>query len=89
MRLARVQGSVVCTRKNADMEGIKLLLIQPLSPEGKAEGEVIVAVDAIGSGAGELVFWCRAKEATIPFLPKSVPADACIIGIVDSVYVRE
>ena len=71
------------------MEGIKLLLIQPVSPEGENEGEVIVAVDAIGAGAGELVFWCRSKEATIPFRPKKVPADACVIGIVDSVYMRD
>lgn len=90
MRLAVVKGSVVCTRKNPDMVGVKLLVLQPVDDHGRDNGEMFVATDAIGAGAGETVFWCRGREATIPFLPKRVASDACIIGIVDTVYtVRE
>ena len=89
MRLAQVQGSVVCTIKDPGMEGIKLLLIQPIEPDGSKSGPIIVATDSIGAGAGETVFWCKSKEAVIPFLPKEVPTDACVIGIIDSIYLEK
>jgi ethanolamine utilization protein EutN len=86
MMLAVVKGSVVCTRKNPDMEGVKFLVIQPVDAHGREKGEMLVATDAIGAGAGETVFWCRGREATIPFLPKQVATDACIVGIVDTIH---
>ena len=83
MQLARVIGDVVVTRKNESLAGITLLVVQPLTPERTAAGRPLVAVDAMGAGVGEEVFFVRGKEASFPFLPLEVPADAGIVGIVD------
>jgi microcompartment protein CcmK/EutM len=83
MQLARVIGDVVSTRKEPAYEGIKLLVIQPLTPNGVDAGRPLVAVDAVGAGVGEHVFFVRGKEASFPFHPTEVPADAGIVGIVD------
>ena len=83
MQLARVIGDVVATRKDDNLTGIKLLLVQPLTPERQPAGRPIVAVDAVGAGAGEEVFFVRGKEAAFPFYPVEPPVDAGIVGIVD------
>lgn len=83
MRLARVIGTVVATAKNPTLQGKKLLLLKHLDESGKALGRAFLALDSIGAGAGETVYYVRGKEATFPFLPEEVPADATIIGIVD------
>jgi microcompartment protein CcmK/EutM len=83
MQLARVIGDIVATRKEPAYEGLKLLVIQPLLADGSDVGRPIVAVDSIGAGVGERVFFVRGKEASFPFLPTEVPADAGIVGIVD------
>jgi len=83
MQLARVIGDVVATRKDESLVGIKLLVVQPLSPDREAVGRPIVAVDAIGAGVGEEVFFVRGKEASFPFYPVEPPVDAGIVGIVD------
>ena len=87
MRLARVIGTVVATAKNESLVGRKLLFIQPITPEGKPIGKPLIAVDSVGAGVGETVFWCRGRESSFPFLPQEVPTDCTIVGIVDSVYV--
>lgn len=84
MQLARVIGTVISTVKNPALEGRKLLIIQSLDGQLRAVGRPLVAIDAIGAGAGELVFWCRGKEASFPFAGSTVPTDCTIIGIVDS-----
>ena len=83
MQLGRVVGTVVLTIKNDTLDGVKLLLVQPLSSSREPIGRVIVAADSIGAGAGEDVFFVRGKEASFPFYPTEVPADAGIVGIVD------
>jgi len=83
MQLARVIGDVVATQKEPAFEGIKLLVIQPVAPDGSDSGRPLVAVDAVGAGVGERVFFVRGKEASFPFAPAEVPADAGIVGIVD------
>jgi microcompartment protein CcmK/EutM len=83
MQIAKVIGDVVTTIKDANLSGIKLLVLQPLEPDGKASGRTLVAVDAVGAGVGETVFFVRGKEASFPFHPTEVPADAGIVGIVD------
>ena len=83
MQLARVIGDVVSTRKEPAFDGIKLLLIQPLAPDGQDTGRPLVAVDSVGAGVGERVFFVRGKEASFPFHPTEVPADAGIVGIID------
>lgn len=83
MQLARVIGDVVATRKEAALDGLALLVIQPISAAGDDVGRPIVAVDAMSAGVGERVFFVRGKEASFPWYPTSVPADAGIVGIVD------
>jgi len=83
MQIARVIGDVVTTIKDANLSGIKLLVLQPLDPDGNATGRTLVAVDAVGAGVGETVFFVRGKEASFLFHPIEVPADAGIVGIVD------
>jgi ethanolamine utilization protein EutN len=86
MQLARVIGTVVATVKNDLLEGRKLLVIQPLDARLKEAGKPMVAIDSVGAGRGEVVFWCRGKEASFPFTPAEVPTDCTIVGIVDSVF---
>jgi microcompartment protein CcmK/EutM len=83
MQLARVIGDIVATRKEPAFDGVKLLVIQPLAPDGQDSGRPLVAVDSVGAGVGERVFFVRGKEASFPFHPIEVPADAGIVGIVD------
>jgi microcompartment protein CcmK/EutM len=83
MQLARVIGDVVITRKDANLTGVTLLVLQPLAPDGTAFGRTLVAVDTVGAGVGETVFFVRGKEASFPFYPVEVPADAGVVGIVD------
>ena len=83
MQLARVIGDIVVTRKDEALTGLKLLVLQPLTPEREPSGRTLVAVDAMGAGVGEEVFFVRGKEASFPFYPVEVPTDAGIVGIVD------
>jgi microcompartment protein CcmK/EutM len=83
MQLARVIGEVVSTLKDPNLTGIKLLVLQPLNPAGEATGRTLVALDSVGSGVGENVFFVRGREASFPFYPVEPPADATIVGIVD------
>ena len=84
MQLARVIGTVVATVKNDSLEGRKLLIIQSLNKNLDAQGKPMVAIDSVGAGVGELVFWCRGKEASFPFKREDTPTDCTVIGIVDS-----
>lgn len=83
MQLARVIGEVVSTIKDANLSGIKLLVLQPIAAAGGDTGRTLVALDSVGAGVGEHVFFVRGKEASFPFYPAEPPADAAIIGIVD------
>ena len=83
MQIARVIGDVVATRKDESLTGIKLLIVQPLAPDRRPVGRPLVAVDAVGAGVGEDVFFVRGKEASFPFYPAEPPVDAGIVGIVD------
>jgi microcompartment protein CcmK/EutM len=85
MLLGRIIGNVVCTMKDPALIGQRLLIVQPLDRKGRDKGSPIVALDAVGAGAGETIYWCRGKEAGFPFLPTELPTEATIVGIVDSV----
>ena len=84
MQLARVIGTVVATVKNDSLAGRKLLVVQTLDRNLESTGKPMVAVDAVCAGVGELVFWCRGKEASFPFKREDTPTDCTIVGIVDS-----
>lgn len=83
MQLARVIGEVVATMKDANLNATKLLVLQPISTSGEAAGRTLVALDSVGAGVGENVFFVRGREAAFPFLPAEPPTDAAIVGIVD------
>ena len=83
MQLGRVIGDIVATVKEPGFSGVKLLVVQPLNADGQDAGRPLVAVDSVGAGVGERVFFVRGKEASFPFHPTDVPTDAGIVGIVD------
>ena len=93
MFLARVEGSVVSTKKEPSMLGRKLLLVRPQLVDEKDPtrfrpgSNTIVAVDVVGAGVGELVMFCQGSSARLAGGLKELPVDAVIIGIVDSVDV--
>ena len=83
MQLAKVIGDIVVTRKDENLAGIKLMVLQPIAADGSNAGRTLVAVDAVGAGVGETVFFVRGKEASFPFHPAEPPVDAGIVGIID------
>jgi ethanolamine utilization protein EutN len=93
MFLARVEGSVVSTKKEASMNGRKLLLLRPQLVDEKDPtkfrpgSNTIVAVDTVGAGINELVMFCQGSSARLAAGLKDAPVDAVVIGIVDSVDV--
>jgi ethanolamine utilization protein EutN len=93
MFLARVEGLVVCTKKDAGMSGRKLLLLRPQLVDDKdptrfkTGSNTIVAVDSLGAGQGDLVMFCQGSSARLAPGMREAPVDAVVIGIVDSVEV--
>jgi microcompartment protein CcmK/EutM len=83
MKLAIVKGSLVCTIKDPQLEGVKLRIIQPVDSAGNNQGNPIVAADLVSCGDNQLVWWVAAREATYAIPEKKIPADAAIVGIVD------
>ena len=84
MQIARVIGNVVSTVKNESLDAKKLMIVQTLDADLQPKGKPLVALDAVGAGIGELVFWCRGKEASFPFKRDDTPTDCTIVGIIDS-----
>jgi ethanolamine utilization protein EutN len=84
MQIARVIGTVVSSVKNTSLHGRKFLLVQTLNADLKPKGSPMIALDSVGAGVGELVFWCRGKEASFPFKRDETPTDCTIVGIIDS-----
>ena len=84
MQIARVIGTVVSTVKNETLDGRKFLIVQTLDADLKDKGKPMIALDSVGAGVGELVFWCRGKEASFPFKRDETPTDCTIVGIIDS-----
>jgi ethanolamine utilization protein EutN len=93
MFLAKVEGSVVATKKDPNMSGRKLLLLRPQLVDDKDPtkfkpgAKTIIAVDSVGAGIGEMVMFCQGSSARLAPNLKECPVDAVIIGIVDTVDV--
>ncbi|MGH9758301.1 MAG: EutN/CcmL family microcompartment protein, partial [Candidatus Acidiferrales bacterium] len=85
--VGRVIGKVEETLKNDSLTGQRVLIVQPIDRHGRDTGKTLVALDSVGAGAGETIYWCRGKEASFPFLPVEVPAEATIVGIVDAINI--
>jgi ethanolamine utilization protein EutN len=83
VQIARVIGDVVASIKDVNLAAQKLLVLQPVTPDRQPTGRTLVALDAVGAGVGEHVFFVRGREASFPFLPAEPPTDACVVGIVD------
>lgn len=89
MILARVVGTVVATRKDPRLEGKKLLIVKPVTPEGKDEGNYLVAVDTVSAGYRETVILVSGSSARMADGCKDTPVDTSIVGIVDTVSLDE
>ena len=88
MYLGKVVGCLWATVKSKGLEGQRLLIVQPLTPELTKTGKRLICADATGAGAGELIYWVRGKESSFPFLPTEVPVDTTVVGIVDEIHVN-
>ncbi|ADB17947.1 Ethanolamine utilization protein EutN/carboxysome structural protein Ccml [Pirellula staleyi DSM 6068] len=93
MFVAKVTGSLVSTQKVASMVGYKLLIVEPYRVEPKdrttlvTTGRTFVAVDTLGAGVGDYVLLTQGSSARLTPETKSLPIDAVVIGIVDTVHV--
>ncbi len=87
MMLGLVVGTVVATRKESTLDGLTLLLVKNVDPEGKQAGNPVVAVDAVGAGVGEWVLYASGSSARNTTVTKDRPVDATIMAIVDVVEV--
>lgn len=95
MILARVEGSIVATKKNEKMSGSKLLVVRPYvadkpdAAELRAGSSTLVATDTLGAGAGEMVLVVQGSSARLAYDSKDIPVDAVVIGIVDTVEINK
>ncbi|GMV43375.1 MAG: hypothetical protein AMXMBFR64_50910 [Myxococcales bacterium] len=85
MYLGIVVGTVVATQRAPGLEGIRMMLVQPVEPDWTPKGNVQVACDAVQAGPGDRVALVGSREAALALPETFVPVDAAIIGIVDSV----
>lgn len=88
MLLGKIVGTVVATRKEPELSGLRLLLVRELDQQWAANGKVIVAVDAVGAGEGEVVLFAAGSSARLTSATKDRPVDHVIMAIVDSVHVE-
>ncbi|MED1472337.1 EutN/CcmL family microcompartment protein [Bacillus salipaludis] len=84
MFVAKVIGNMICTHKNDNLRGLKLMVVQPVDDQLAEKGKPLVAIDTIGqSGVGDLVYLAKSKESSIPLGKDLVPSDAGIMGIIE------
>lgn len=88
MFLGRVIGNIWATRKYDALNTFKLMFVQPINSENENIGEPIIAVDTVGAGSGEIIFYITASEAVIPLPVEMAPVDASIVGIVDTINLK-
>ena len=86
MQLARVIGPCVATQKYQGLDGVRLLVVEPVDVRGKATGAPLVAADTVSAGPGEVVFLVGAREAALAMEESFVPVDAAIVGLVDEAW---
>jgi ethanolamine utilization protein EutN len=90
VQLARVVGTLVATQKHEKLHAAKLLLVQPVAPDGTARGAAVLAVDSVGAGVGEqVIVVIEGKAAGQALGRRAAPVDAAIVGIVDAVELEE
>ncbi len=89
MIVAKIVGTVVATRKDERLVSSKLLIARPIDPYGKPEGHYLVAVDTVDAGFGETVLIVSGSSARMAFGMKDCPVDAAIVGIIDTIQVKD
>jgi ethanolamine utilization protein EutN len=89
MFLGKIVGTAVATMKVPGLEGVKLLLVQPINKYLEATGNLQVAADATQAGYGDIVILVRAREAALALENQFVPVDLAVIGVVDTVEVNQ
>ena len=90
MTIGEVVGNVVATQKNERLEGAKLLLVQPLTLEGKARGGAVLAIDSVHAGVGDRVLLVQEGKAAMQALGRGRAAvDAAIVGVIDTVTLED
>jgi microcompartment protein CcmK/EutM len=87
MLLGKVVGTVVATRKEPEIEGLRMLMVRGLDMDGKPTSTLVVAVDAVGAGVGEVVLYASGSSARQTKVTKDRPVDATIMAIVDEIEV--
>lgn len=85
MHIGKVVGTLVATKRVDNLEGVRFLIVQPLTTKFKPKGKPIIAVDSVSAGPGDIIYYVRGREAANLLSEKFNPADAGIIGIVDRV----
>jgi ethanolamine utilization protein EutN len=88
MYLGKVLGTIWATRKYETVNGYKMQLVQPINADEKNIGDPLIALDTIGAGPGETIFYITSSEAVIPLDVDMAPVDASIVGIVDSINIE-
>lgn len=88
MFLGKIIGNIWATKKYEAIHGLRLMIVQPINSEDESEGEPFIAVDTVGAGPGEKIFYITASEAVIPLPVDFAPVDASIVGIVHSIHVK-
>ncbi len=90
MVLARVVGTVVSTRKEPKIEGMKFLLLEKINPETvKGTGDYVVAMDGVGANPGEIVFYVAGSSSRMTAVTEGKPSDATITAIVDAIAIND
>ncbi len=85
MFLGKVIGNIWATKKYEALKNFKLMFVQPINADLEKTGNPIIAVDTVGSGPGEIIYYITASESVIPLPVDMAPVDASIVGIVDSI----
>jgi ethanolamine utilization protein EutN len=88
MYLGKVLGTIWATRKYETINGYKMQIVQPINADEKNYGDPLIALDTVGAGQGEIIFYITSSEAVIPLDVDMAPVDASIVGIVDSINVE-
>jgi ethanolamine utilization protein EutN len=87
--LGKVIGNIWATQKYETLKSFKMLLVQPINANYTEIGEPIIAIDTVGAGSGEIIFYITASEAVIPLPVDFAPVDASIVGIIDSINIKK
>ncbi len=85
MQLGRIIGTVVATRKLERLQGVRLIIMEPLNAAGETTGPPMAGIDIVSAGMGDLVYWVGSREAAMAIEPPFAAVDVAVVGIVDRV----